>query len=241
MVVVTETWLSEEILDAEVSIKGFNIIRSDRSGNIRGGVCIYIRCNILAQVCLQTSVGLTEALVVKVKALKLIISVVYKSQLVKSQHFIDTMSEVTLSISAAQTNVSYPNILGFGDYNFPNLSWDRGLTPPYQIESVIGSQINAVIDIMNHHLLHQIIRKPTRLLNILDLVFTNNDMLVKSINQEVNIELTDHNTLSLNMTVFPGQAPNISQKKDYYQMDIYTLDMRRTSNEELECGQIKLN
>ena len=91
-VVITESWLTEEILDAEVAIQGFSIYRADRSGCKRGGVCLFLRNDILAQVCLSKTAGLTEALVVKVKSLKAVIFIVYKSQYVNTQQFVDTMA-----------------------------------------------------------------------------------------------------------------------------------------------------
>lgn len=40
-IVVTETWLSPEVLDGDVDISGYNIIRKDRNRH-GGGVAIYI-------------------------------------------------------------------------------------------------------------------------------------------------------------------------------------------------------
>lgn len=119
VIVLTETWLTEDILDQEVKISGFNIFRSDQSGNIRGGICIYLRADISAAICLQSSKGLTEALVLKIKSLKLCIFTIYKSQLVSTTHFQETIDEVKSSIDLAQAHGAYPNIMGFGDFNLP--------------------------------------------------------------------------------------------------------------------------
>ena len=45
LIALTETWLEEGILDAEVErqIPGYKILRSDRIGRPRGGVAIYLR------------------------------------------------------------------------------------------------------------------------------------------------------------------------------------------------------
>ena len=45
---INETRLNESILDQEVKVQGYDIIRRDRSTNGRfgGGVCFYIRSNI---------------------------------------------------------------------------------------------------------------------------------------------------------------------------------------------------
>lgn len=44
---INETWLNQKIPDPLVSIKGFNLLRSDRKGNKRGGgLILYINDNL---------------------------------------------------------------------------------------------------------------------------------------------------------------------------------------------------
>ena len=50
---VTETWLHEGVLDAEVthSFPGYNILRSDRAGGrVGGGVAIYLRDDLTGDI-----------------------------------------------------------------------------------------------------------------------------------------------------------------------------------------------
>jgi hypothetical protein len=42
VIAVSETWLDTSVLNAEVSLPGYNIIRKDR-GSHGGGVCLYIK------------------------------------------------------------------------------------------------------------------------------------------------------------------------------------------------------
>ena len=51
--VMTETWLKDDILDAEINIEGYRIYRNDRIGQSHGGTCIYLRADISAQVLLS--------------------------------------------------------------------------------------------------------------------------------------------------------------------------------------------
>ena len=60
-------WLKPEILDAEVKIEGFKIIRQDREGQARGGVAIYIKEDIDAITIFSKSSGSCEALAIKCK------------------------------------------------------------------------------------------------------------------------------------------------------------------------------
>ena len=54
-IVLTETWLTSSILDAEVNIENFKLYRTDRSGQVHGGVCIYLRRDISANVVISRS------------------------------------------------------------------------------------------------------------------------------------------------------------------------------------------
>jgi len=51
-ILVDETWFTDKQCDADVSLPGFNLFRSDRKSRIGGGVCIYVHskyqdCNII--------------------------------------------------------------------------------------------------------------------------------------------------------------------------------------------------
>ena len=43
---ITESWLSSSVPDSAVNINGYTIVRNDRSLNIGGGVCFYIRSSL---------------------------------------------------------------------------------------------------------------------------------------------------------------------------------------------------
>ena len=49
-IILTETHLSDSVLNAEVSIPGYALFRSDREGRTHGGTCAYVR-NDLAPRC----------------------------------------------------------------------------------------------------------------------------------------------------------------------------------------------
>ena len=54
-IALCETYLTNDILDAEVDIPGFSIVRCDRLDRIGGGVCIYVRESLLFEKCLSFS------------------------------------------------------------------------------------------------------------------------------------------------------------------------------------------
>jgi len=60
-ILVDETWFTDKQRDADVSLPGFNLFRSDRKSRIGGGICIYVLNWIIAfltdrtQVCKKTN------------------------------------------------------------------------------------------------------------------------------------------------------------------------------------------
>ena len=57
---LTETWLSSDTSDAELSIPNFTIIRSDRVGRARGGVAMYLRNELYPKKMYELSNGVVE-------------------------------------------------------------------------------------------------------------------------------------------------------------------------------------
>ena len=150
----------------------------------------------------------------------------YKSQRVETEDFIRTTELVSQAIDST-SNGSTPKILGFRDYNMNQIKWIPGSTlDPLSQNSHDGRQANAIIKLINDHLLYQEVNQPTRLHNILDLVFTNDQSLVANISQEVNTIISDHNTLTILMNIYPGSSKKIHKNKDYLLTDLHKLDMR---------------
>ena len=61
-----ETFLHEGILDSEVQIPGFIIVRSDRVFRPGGGVCLYLRKKLIYKFCLKYSNSVYDLLIVKI-------------------------------------------------------------------------------------------------------------------------------------------------------------------------------
>ena len=61
-VCVVETWLSEEISDANISIPDYSVIRLDRNRH-GGGIAIYVRNNVMVNTLLYSPSGLEFMLV----------------------------------------------------------------------------------------------------------------------------------------------------------------------------------
>ena len=66
----------------------------------------------------------TEALVLKIRDLKLLLFSVYRPPDTEPDVFTDVMNKVNEALSLAQAHGDrYPKIIGFGDLNLPEISW----------------------------------------------------------------------------------------------------------------------
>ena len=65
-VVITESWLQSEHLDAEIHINRYTSYRADRDGRSRGGVLIYVKSGVAVKPVIQTSNGVVEAVILKI-------------------------------------------------------------------------------------------------------------------------------------------------------------------------------
>ena len=73
---VTETWLTEGVLDSEVlhDFQGFSLLRCDRAGGPQGGgVCLYVRDDLSADTLASYSNSVCELLIVKIHQLDTVV------------------------------------------------------------------------------------------------------------------------------------------------------------------------
>lgn len=85
-----------------------------------------------------------------------------------------------------------------GDFNIPNINWkDNCATDCHQSHSVA----NCLLDIQRQFGFKQLVNSPTRIQNILDLVFTNDDSVVKKL--EVTAGISDHDMALFDLLIYP--------------------------------------
>jgi hypothetical protein len=104
IIALTETWLSENHLDAEVRIPGFNMYRADRVGKSHGGAALYIREDFAAVPILTYSENGVEAIVLKVRELEAIVFVVYRPPSTTSRAFDPLLVALEETILLAQAH-----------------------------------------------------------------------------------------------------------------------------------------
>ena len=233
---VTETWLQEGVMDAEVShsFPGYSLHRSDRTGGRQGGgVALYIRddmsCDILASYAAVHPLrggSVCELLIVKIHQLDTVVCVMYRPPDTRLEEFGGLLQCLNNTLSSLPTPA--PTIILMGDMNFPRscISWrcsEDGLIVPTVAghrdgETAGGKQdrlqAEKLIDLASKHALLQQVDKATHAVETLDLVFTNNCELVSSTEVEDWPAFSDHRLVIVH-TYFKLKEENRVKEEQY--------------------------
>ena len=167
--------------------------RTDRENDSkRGGVLIYLReeLDVGVETIAEGSAGNVEFLVLNVTVLNLIIVNIYRPPLTQNIHFekvLKTIQEV-LSLSAGMS------IVLTGDLNLPIIDWTH--LSIYGGTSADRDQGKLLLRLFEENFLEQLILKPTRGDNILDLFATNDHELAWRITVE-DTKISDHKILTI--------------------------------------------
>ena len=87
------------------------------------------------------------------------------------------------------------------------------------------AQANSLLACMRDQLLSQLVSLHTRIGSILDLILSNQSHTIPDIEYEVNHSLSDHYTIIVTSTIYPGKLTRKPISKDYYTTDLYKYDM----------------
>lgn len=169
---IIESHLSEDILDAEINIPGYSLSRTDRAQRERGGVCMYIDDDFASTVLHSLSNSVCETLILKIVSINLVICLMYRPPDCKQDEFLPCLSDIRKTLSEHENT----KIIFLGDLNFPQIDWSDTANPKIQKmtdQSDKKIQITSLLELTEEFGLHQLVSKPTRGENTLDLVFSN--------------------------------------------------------------------
>lgn len=189
-VVVTETWLSESILDSEVLPPGYRMVRRDR-GSRGGGVALvlkeYLNISVLEG---ETH---TESCWVKIESFSppLVIGAVYRPP---NSH-VDVMESLYDFMGTLVKK--YKLIILAGDFNLAYIDWEHGLVTRGGCESS-----ERLIDMCFDFNLTQIVKTATRqggnCESILDLGLVSSDIASREFSCDVVDGISDHKVVVFN-------------------------------------------
>jgi hypothetical protein len=167
---ITETWAYEDIQDSEISVNGYTLLRKDRvvGDKLRGGgVALYIKeeFNVVIRDDL-TEVDFPECIWgnIEIGGEKTLVGVCYRPPANNK-----TSDEAMYQLL---TKASRETVLIMGDFNFPELDWER----PETLEDS-----HAFLECINDNFLFQGVAECTRGKNILDLILTSEENMVDNV------------------------------------------------------------
>ena len=184
VIALTESHLNSEYHQGEIAIPNFSHYRADRcEGTRKGGVITYIHSSIApgAKLELAGSIGNIEYAVLTIPLANMTMVCVYRPPAAETTAFATVLTEIHGTLMQVP---QCDSLIFCGDLNFPNVKWpstaiEGGTQPARQ-------QAQALLDLFDDHFLLQIIEKPTRGNNILDIFAVNNDQLILNYEVQAN-------------------------------------------------------
>ena len=197
-IALTESHLKKEVMDAEIEIDKYTPYRADRKTRSHGGVVTYVRSDLTPDIklLLSYSNSKVEILALHIKPVNTIVINCYRPPQCDLESFANAVGKLNNIFENLPTPM--PDINLTGDFNFPIIQWPEGTISGGTREDQL--QANLLLDTADKVFLTQLITRPTRLNNTLDLFFTNNEEAISSYRVEKTI-FTDHNLISVNTTL----------------------------------------
>lgn len=206
---ITETWTYEDVQDSEICVEGYTLLRKDRAigDKIRGGgVAIYIK----NEISVTARDDLTEANFpesiwcnIEIGGEKTLVGVCYRPP---SNNKIcdEAMYELI-------TRASREHVLIMGDFNFPELDWEKS-------ETLDDS--HPFIECVNDNFLFQGVIECTRSSNILDLVLTSEENMIDNVSVGEPFGSSDHQIIRFDFIACKESSTLIENKMhDYFKAD----------------------
>ena len=205
IIALTESHLKSPILDAEIHIPGYQLVRKDRQDQInKGGVIVYVKDSYAGGLVVLSSGcnGVVEWMVLALPKIDSVFVNVYRPPTCEECFFVEAIEDIAHTINKIDGKM--PNIIMCGDYNMPLVDWSNctvhGGTRDMQ------KQAETLIEFMSKFCLQQLVVEPTRNNNILDLFLTNNPDLVLSIDVDDTV-VSDHRLLQVRTRFSEAAGP----------------------------------
>ena len=190
---VTETWLNSSILDSELSLPNMLLYRRDRDTGPGGGCALYVDSTLPSSLILdEPFAALPDSIFCQVcpcSGTKLLIGVIYRPP-----NSTPEAHEALLLALAQTAKMRFTHILLVGDFNFPNFSSNADI--PESSHSPLSTFTKLMQDLnYTQHVSEHTRVGPDGSLSTLDLIFTNEALMVGSIEFLPPLGSSDHLTL----------------------------------------------
>ena len=229
---IIESHTNPDILNEEINIPDYDIHRTDRVGRLKGGVLIYAMNSITSTQILSYSNSVCEVLIVKLHESDCISCVIYRPPNSKSGDFLPIVDMVREKLK----DYTKSDIIICGDFNFPQADWSD---PECRNTSAVTGdekiQLSKLLNLTDDLFLQQLITKPTRDENTLDLLFTNITDSPLDCTISKYKTLSDHNLVELKLNHDDNDEKQIPGKptvrNGYKKYNFYKADYVEINND----------
>ena len=209
---VTESWLDTTNRDflAEYSLPGYSAFSCERQNRLGGGVLLYVKASLHPTLVQKEVINNVDVAIVEIKnrSRKVTLALIYRPPRVTSD-IDDRLYEQIADISC------HTDSIFFGDFNLPVARWGDPLTA-HNGRDLYSNLLDSA--------LHQHVNKPTRGINVLDIILSTNDTLVDNVNIGPEFSTSDHRIITFDVKITADNINSSSEKVlDYRRADFNKL------------------
>ena len=228
-VAITETWLKSYHRDAQLQIPGYSVSRSDRGKRTGGGVLLYSLDSIPTTSTESFDDGVCQVLFSTFSSAKFCVAVVYRPPDASFESFCKVTSFLNRCID--QLKDPEYDIFVAGDFNFPQINWQTMSVSTSGGSPESNKSAEELLNFMSANLMNQHVDVPTRGINILDLLLSNNDRLISHVTTKSTV-MSDHDMVDVALTLNPTSAAH-SHINLFDPNDFRSLDFQRANFDKL--------
>ena len=189
-------------------------------------MALYIREDLTGDVMCSFDNGVCELLVVMVHQLNTVVAVIYRPPDTRLGEFSEILSKLDDVMAELQTPT--PTVSLMGDFNFPKraINWSRCDGSDSDLVPIVSNhrdgetaggkqdrlQAAKLCDLAVKFSLIQQVDQPTHGIEILDLIFSNDQDLVSSVSVEAWPRFTDHKIVTANVSYQVGEDHSAKEK-----------------------------
>jgi len=230
---ITESWLKPYMTDAQISLTGYKCLRADRPNRKGGGCLLYVTESLLVTDNFSYSDKYCNLLYCCIDSMDAIIAVIYRPPDAPIESFKETLNHLQTKLGKRQKAEKMPGIFLMGDFNLPEIDWEF---PDHTQCHSKNDQLAAkeLLDFADRNFLSQAVNKPTRGVNIIDLVFTNRSQDIVETNT-TDTQISDHNLVQLTLGYNPMQperrTPKVFDKHSFRAVDFHRADFDKMNSQ----------
>lgn len=224
---VTETWGRSDITDAEMTVDGFTMFRVDRKDSRGGGVALYVNSSLpVTMVNNLTDSGFSDSVWCKIQMRdgQLLVGVCYRSPSSSDANNIRLLQLLRAACNDQEVRSGRCHLLIMGDFNYPEIDFAQS--------TVVGSLDSAPTQFFEEAqdlFLHQHVQKPTRVRegnvpSLLDLIFTDDNNLIDTVDYHSPIGKSDHVCLRWRMAVQKIKSSHKDNRFNFWKGDYRSMN-----------------